>query len=146
MIEADRRKAIYLLHQDGMAVREIARRMGLARSTVGDIVRQKGEPARPERPPKVALDPDLLRELYAECQGYVQRVHEKLDERGIHVPYPTLTRRIRRLGIGAPAATRSAEVPDVPGVEMQHDTSVYQLEIGARRTRLNASLLYLRFS
>ena len=53
---------------------------------------------------------------------------------------------MRALGIGAVTAPRSAEVPDVPGAEMQHDTSVYQLEVGGRKMRLNASSLYLRFS
>lgn len=146
MIEADRRKAIYLLHEEGMPVREIARRLGVARSTAAEIVAQQGEPTRRQRLPRVALEANLLRELHAECDGYVQRVHEKLAERGLHLPYPTLTRRMRALGIGAVTAPRSAEVPDVPGAEMQHDTSVYQLEVGGRKMRLNASSLYLRFS
>lgn len=146
MIEADRRKSIYLLHEQGMALREIALRMGVARSTAAAIVAAKGAPVEPARPCRVALDLEVVRELYAECQGYVQRVHEKLAERGVHLPYPTLTRRIRELGIGTPPAARAAEVPDVPGMEMQHDTSVYAVKLAERKVRLNASLLYLRFS
>ena len=75
MIEADRRKAIYLLHEEGMPVREIARRLGVARSTAAEIVAQQGEPTRRQRLPRVALEANLLRELHAECDGYVQRVH-----------------------------------------------------------------------
>jgi transposase len=146
MIEADQRKAIYLLHEQGLPIREIARRMEVARSTAAEIIARKGEPTRRQRAPKVALEPDLLRELHADCEGYVQRVYEKLQERGIHVPYPTLTRRIRELGIGAVPAARCAEVPDVPGAEMQHDTSPYVLQVGGRSLKVNASLLYLRFS
>lgn len=146
MIEADRRKSIYLLHEQGMALREIAQRMGVARSTAAAIVAAKGAPPVAARPCRVELDVELVRELYAECQGYVQRVHEKLAERGVRLPYPTLTRRIRELGIGAPPAARAAEVRDEPGMEMQHDTSVYAVKLGERKARVVASLLYLRFS
>ena len=34
MIATDKRKAIFLLHQEGMEVREIARRLGVSRNTV----------------------------------------------------------------------------------------------------------------
>jgi hypothetical protein len=37
-------------------------------------------------------------------------------------------------------------VPDEPGLEMQHDTTVYQVELAGRRTKLAASLIYLRYS
>ena len=62
------------------------------------------------------------------------------------IPYPTLTRKLRALGIGAPRAERCARVPDEPGAEMQHDTSVYPVALGGQRVRLIASLLYLRYS
>jgi hypothetical protein len=74
-------------------------------------------------------------------------VHEKLvEEEGIEVSYPTLTRRLRDLGISTPAKSRCAQVPDEPGAEMQHDTTVYTIKLGGKPTRLVASLLYLRFS
>jgi hypothetical protein len=41
---------------------------------------------------------------------------------------------------------RCEEKPDEPGVEMQHDTSVYRVALGERSVRLSASLLYLRYS
>jgi DNA invertase Pin-like site-specific DNA recombinase len=34
MIDADKRKAVFLLNQEGMGVREIVRRLGLGRNTV----------------------------------------------------------------------------------------------------------------
>jgi hypothetical protein len=37
-------------------------------------------------------------------------------------------------------------LPDEPGAEMQHDTSPFTLRVGAERLRLQASLLYLRYS
>jgi len=37
-------------------------------------------------------------------------------------------------------------VPDVPGAEMQHDTTVYHVRLGGQRTKVIASVLYLRYS
>jgi transposase len=145
MIEPEKRKAIFLLHQDGMPLREIARRFGLGRNTVGRIIAQEGQgPARAFTP---GIDPDLLRQIYAECNGYAQRVFEKLqEEHGLKVKYSTLTRWLRLLGINLPAATRCDRVPDEPGAEMQHDTSPFTVLVGPTSTKLQASLLYLRYS
>ena len=147
MIAADKRKALFLLHQEGMSVREIARRLSLSRNTVRAVVAQGGEwPARsPAAPP---IDPELLRRLHQECDGYVQRLHEKLqEEHGHRVRYSSLTRWLRQLGIGGPPApTRCERVPDEPGAEMQHDTSPYVVPLQGVPTRLVASLLYLRYS
>ena len=91
MIEADKRKAIYLLDQEGMSAREISRRLGISRNTIGVILGQNGEMPVLERK-KQQIDEDLLRRLYDECDGYAQRVHEKLtEEEGVTVTYPTLT-------------------------------------------------------
>ena len=48
------------------------------------------------------------------------------------MPYPTLTRKLRALGIGTPRRERCARVPDEPGAEMQHDTTVYQIALGGQ--------------
>ena len=147
MIATDKRKAVFLLHQEGMSAREIARRLDLSRNTARTIIRQEGAtPMRP-RADKQRLDVALLRRLYQECQGRMARVHEKLvEEEGVQVTYPTLTRRLRELGISTPPKPRCERVPDEPGLEMQHDTSLYQIELGGRRVKLIASLLYLRYS
>jgi transposase len=147
MIDADKRKAVFLLNQEGMGVREIARRLGLGRNTVRRAIALGGAIPAVMRREKQPLDPDMLRRLYAECEGWIQRVHEKLqEEEGVAVAYPTLTRKLRALGIGTPREERCARVSDEPGVEMQHDTSVYQVALGGQRSRLIASLLYLRYS
>ena len=74
-------------------------------------------------------------------------MHEKLvEEEGLAVKYSTLTRRVRELGLGEPPQVRCHRVPDEPGLEMQHDTSVYRVELGAQRVKLVASLIYLRYS
>jgi transposase len=147
MIETDKRKAIYLLHQEGMQANEIARRLGISPTSVRTIIQQKGVLTRTIRKDKQAIEPELLRRLHQECQGRVQRMHEKLlEEERIQVKYSTLTRMVRELGLGAPAQARCQQVPDEPGLEMQHDTSVYTIQLGGQRVRLVASLLYLRYS
>jgi len=40
MIETDKRKAVFLLHQEGQSAREIARLLGLSRNTVQAIIGQ----------------------------------------------------------------------------------------------------------
>ena len=147
MIEADKRKAIYLLHQEGMSLKELVRRFKLSRNTVRAIIRKKGEMPVSNRRDKITIDTELLTRLYLECDGWIQRVHEKLvEEEGVQVKYSTLTRLIRQLGIGKPQETRCDRVPDKPGAEMQHDTSLHQIELADVLNRLVASLMYLRYS
>ena len=42
MIDADTRKAVFALHQEGMGLREISRRLRLGRNTVRRIIQEKG--------------------------------------------------------------------------------------------------------
>ena len=101
MIEPDKRKALFLLHREGLSIRRIARQLAVSRRTVRRAIAQEGE--RPPRPFVPPLDPELLRGLYAQCEGYVQRVYEKLrEEHGLELTYSTLTRWLRQLGITKP--------------------------------------------
>src|SRR3990170_450007 len=130
MIEADKRQAMFLLHQEGMSRREMARRFGVSRNTVRAVIENQGQMLAATRRDKIQIDADLLGRLYQECDGWIQRVHEKLlEEEGIAVKYSTLTRLLRQLGIGRPQESRCDRVPDQPGAEMQHDTSVYQIKL-----------------
>jgi len=147
MIDADKRKAVFLLHQEGVSIRQIARQLRLSRNAVRRIIAQSGQMPQSIRRPVLNLDPERLRQLHQECHGYAQRMMEKLrEEHGITVKYSTLTRRLRDLGICAPMSQRCERVPDEPGAEMQHDTSPFVLLVGSQRLRLQASLLYLRYS
>ena len=146
MIAADKRKAIFLLHEGGMSVREIARRMKVSRNTVRKVVAQEGRPSEraPVDPP---VEVELLRSLYEQCQGWVQRVYEKLrEDHGSTMPYSTLTRLLRQLGISRRPEPRCARVPDQPGAEMQQDTSPYVILLAGQPVKLIASLIYLRYS
>ncbi len=60
-----------------------------------------------QRKDKIHIDPDLLRWLYRECNGWAERVHERLVEgEKIQVGYSTLTRLLREGGggLGGPSA------------------------------------------
>lgn len=148
MIAADKRKAVYLLHQDGMSLHEIVRRLHLSRNTVRAILKQKGQMPLGPRQDKIHIAEDLLRQLYADCKGWIERMHEKLvEEEGLEVSYSTVLRRVHELGLGqGREQQRCDRVPDVAGAEMQHDTSPYQVELGTTTTLLIASMLYLRYS
>lgn len=147
MIGPDVRNAIFQLHQAGMSLREISRRLHVSRNAVRKIVRNQGKCSSPHRRDKKQVDAELLERLYAECKGWIQRIHEKLiEEEGIEIGYSTLTRLLRELGLSHSESARCDRVPDEPGAEMQHDTSVYRVKLGDRPTRLIASLIYLRYS
>jgi len=147
MIAAEKRKAVFFLHQEGMSVREISRRLKICRNAVRVVIAQQGAMPLVTRREKCPLDVELLRRLYGQCDGWIQRMHEKLiEEEGLVLTYPTLTRKLRTLGISTPRQERCERVPDEPGAEMQHDTSLYRILLGEQRQRLIASMLYLRYS
>ena len=148
MIEADKRKAIFLLHQEGMTFREIAERLAISRNTVRVVVQQQGIIPPSTHKVRTDIDIDLLRKLFVECDGRIQRVHEKLtEEEQIEVKYSTLTRMLRELHISSNHKPRCDRVPDEPGAEMQHDTSTYQVKLtDGTRMQVIASLIYLRYS
>lgn len=147
MIEQDKRKAIYTLYVSGMSCREISRQLGVGRNTVTAIITQKGNMPEIPRKDRIEIDSELLCRLYAECSGWVQRIHEKLtEEEGIEVGYSTLTRKIRDLGLGQPKNDRCDRVPDKVGAEIQHDTSPYTVRIGEKQNHVQGSILYFRYS
>jgi len=117
---------------------------------VRSIIAQKGEMPVWVRKDKIRIETELLQRLYRECEGWSQRVHEKLvEEQGVRVAYSTLTRMLRELDLQKGETgqnSRCDRVADQPGAEMQHDTSPYVLRLGEERARVIASLLYLRYS
>ena len=88
----------------GISLRQISRQFHVSRHAVRDIIRQQGAVPQRVRKDKIQIDPELLRRLYHACDGWIQRVHEKLvEEEQIQVSYPTLTRILRAMDLGAPA-------------------------------------------
>ena len=104
MIDADKRQAVFLLYQEGMGRNQIARQLRISPNTVQAIIAQKGQTPVHTRKDKIQVDPDLLQRLYQECDGYAQRVHEKLvEDEHIQIQYSTLTRLLRELRRHHPA-------------------------------------------
>lgn len=145
MLDADLRNAIYRLHSEGMEFRKISRQLHVSRNTVRVIINQGGKLPMSRRSDRVLVDRELVTELYTKCDGWVQRVHELIRERGIEIGYSTLTRLIQEYELGTPVRKRCSHVDDVPGAEMQHDTSPYDIKIAGIMTRVIASLLYFRY-
>ena len=111
MIEADKRKAIYLLHKEGMGIREISRHMNISTNTVSTIIDQGGELPQTTRSDKIKIDTELVSRVYHQCDGRVQRTHEMLiEEHGIDIGYSTLSRIIRELGFGTTRKKRCHRV------------------------------------
>lgn len=147
MIDPEKRKVIFSLHQQGMSIKEIARRLHANRNTVRSIIRASGSVPAIVRKDRVEISPEVIGQLYTECNGWVERIHEKLiEEKGIAVGYSTLTRMIRELGLGGVVSKRCQRVADEAGAEMQHDTSLYRVQIDNQQIRLIGSLIYLRYS
>ena len=80
MIDRDKRNAIWCLHKEGMGSREISRRLRVSRNTVRAIIADEGRMPDAPRADKIEVDSELLARLYGECDGRVQRIHEKLIE------------------------------------------------------------------
>lgn len=146
MIEQKKRNAVYQLHLEGIGIRKISRQLKISRNTVRTIIKQKGLMPESERSDSLPVDAQLLSFLWQKCDGRIQRIHEILtEEEEVKIGYSTLTRQLRELDLGR-KKKRSFHIEDVPGEEMQHDTSPYRLKIGTQQVRVVASLLYLRYS
>ena len=140
--------AALTMYRQGVARKAIARQLHLDVKTVRAIVRRESLHEEPkERSDRVVIDQALLEQIYQDCRGYVQRMHEILsEEHGIDIGYSTLTRLVRAQELGAAPKKRACHVPDVPGEEMQHDTSEHKVRIGGVKQKLISSGIYLRYS
>jgi transposase len=151
MHNAEKRSMAYLLWKQGVAKKEIARLLELDPKTVRRFIKDEGKvpPNRP-RATKVVIDEARLRELYSQCDGWMQRVYEKLtEEEGLSLGYSTLTRRCHELGLadnGKNDRCEDGELLVKPGKEMQHDTSPFWILLGGKQRHVIASGLYYRYA
>jgi hypothetical protein len=129
------------------SARAIAKALGISRESVAEII-DSGEPTvRPaERPSRLDPHLNLVQELFATCKGNLVRVHEKLRDDKIEVPYATLTGFCRRRGIGRKPKVRAGQYHFEPGEEMQHDTSPHRIVIGGRERPMQCASLVPCFS
>lgn len=149
MLKDNIREAVITLADAGKTKKEISRFLSISVKTVRRILRG-GNSAPKQRKDKITVEESLLRRVYQDCDGYVQRVHEILSEDyGVNIGYSTLTRLVREYNLRKDKGVtgcRAKKYPDIPGEEMQHDTSVYYPLIGKRRMKVVCSGLYYRYS
>ncbi|MHB8762968.1 MAG: IS21/IS408/IS1162 family transposase [Deferrisomatales bacterium] len=145
MIDPDTQTAITRLRLQGHGIKTIARALGIAKNTVK---RALTEPTVPAAARPLALEPhtEQVRALFAHCRGNRVRVHEELAAAGVVVPYPTLTRFLRQVGIGVVAPGRAGQYHFAPGQEMQHDTSPHTVVVGGTPRKLQCASLVLCYS
>jgi hypothetical protein len=74
------------------------------------------------------------------------RVHEELTAAGAELSYPALTAFCRRQGIGQTPIVPAGQYHFEPGVEMQHDTSPHEVEVGGRKYKAQTASAVLCYS
>ena len=99
--DEDTRRAVLKLASLGQGLRTIAESLGMGRNTVRRIVRSgRAEVPRASREEQTHAHDARIRELFVQCEGSRQRLHEELARAGIAIPYTTLTGYCRRHGLG----------------------------------------------
>jgi transposase len=147
MLDEATRTAILKLKSQGHGTRKIAQAVGVARSTVRQVIDQGSA----EVPPLVRAElaepyREQLLELYARYQGHLGRVHEELTRAGAALSYPALTAFCRKHGIGTAPPPPAGRYTFSQGQEMQHDTSPHHATIGGTLTPVQTASLVLCYS
>ena len=147
MLSQAQRTAILELSAKGVTKREIARVLQLSRPTVRKVLRsnsnqvpeiQRAEKAEPYR--------QQILDLLVSCKGNLVRVHEELQESGATLSYQALTGFCRREGIGQTPVVPAGQYHFDPGVEMQHDTSPHEVEVGGQKYKAQTASAVLCYS
>jgi transposase len=141
------RTAILELSAQGVSHREIARVLQVSRLSVRKVLRSNSSHV-PEihRAEKAEPYRQRILELLIACKGNLVRVHEELTAGGAALSYPALTAFCRRQGIGQTPPVPAGQYHFDPGVEMQHDTSPHQVEVGGRKYKAQTASAVLCYS
>jgi hypothetical protein len=73
-------------------------------------------------------------------------LHEDLTASGAQLSYPALTAFCRRHGIGQTPVVPVGQYHFEPGVEMQHDTSPHEVEVGGKKYQAQTASAVLCYS
>jgi transposase len=147
MLSQAQRTAIVELKAKGVSSHEIARVLKVSRPTVRKVLRsnstkvpeiQRAEKAEPFR--------QQILDLLNSCKGNLVRVHEELQAEGAALSYQALTAFCRRQGIGQTPVVPAGQYHFEPGVEMQHDTSPHEVEVGGRKYKAQTASAVLCYS
>jgi len=143
MIREELRQSIVLFHEQGIAMRQIARRLDVSRNTVRNVIRRHGETKKHERDPQLLLH---IEQVFTECGGNAVRIGEVVKARyNIDLPYSTLTRIIREMQLRKPVQRVGTYTFEL-GEEMQHDTSPHRLQLGEKTITAQCASLVLAYS
>src|SRR5277367_5507143 len=147
MLSQAQRAAILELHEQRVSKREIARVLRVSRATVRKVLRLNSANV-PEIQRKEKAEPfrQQILDLLASCKGNLVRVHEELTAGGASLSYQALTAFCRRQGIGQTPVVPSGQYHFEPGVEMQHDTSPHEVEVGGRKHKAQTASAVLCYS
>src|SRR5271165_6159113 len=147
MLSQAQRTAILELNAKKVSQREIARVLKLSRLTVCKVVRENST-AVPEirRAEKAEPYRQQILDLMASCKGNLVRVHEELTAGGAVLSYPALTAFCRRQGIAQTPVVPAGQYHFDPGVEMQHDTSPHEVEVGGKKYKAQTASAVLCYS
>jgi transposase len=134
MLSKGQRTAILELHAQKVSKHEIARVLGISRSTVRKVLRSKSSDVPPViRSEKAEPFRQQILEELANCKGNLVRVHEELVANGLSLSYSALTDFCRRHGIGQKPKVAAGQYEFQPGEELQHDTSPHQVVIAGKK-------------
>jgi hypothetical protein len=147
MLSQAQRTTILELNAKSVPAREIARVMKLSRLSVRKVLRSNSTDV-PEihRAEKAEPYRQQILELSIACKGNLVRVHEELIAGGAALSYPALTAFCRRHGIGQTPLAPAGQYHFDPGVEMQHDTSPHEVEVGGRKYKAQTASAVLCYS
>jgi transposase len=147
MLSQSQRTTIAELNAKKVSIHEIARVLKVSRLSVRKVLRsastevpeiRRAEKAKPYREQILGLLPA--------CKSNLVRVHEELKADGATMSYQALTAFCRRQGIGQTPVVPSGRYHFEPGVEMQHDTSPHEVEVGGRKYKAQTASAVLCYS
>src|SRR3954467_10855267 len=147
MLSQSQRTTILELNASGVSRREIARVLRVSRLSVPKVLRSNSASV-PEIHRAEKAEPywQQILELSVTCKGNLVRVHEELLATGAMLSYTALTAFCRRHGIGQAPVAAVGRYHFDPGVEMQHDTSPHEVEVGGRKYRAQTASAVLCYS
>src|ERR1700686_1034093 len=147
MLSQAQRTTILELHAKGVSRREIAQGLQLSRQSVRKVLKANSTNVPPiQRVEKAEPYREQILELLTSCKGNLVRVHEELQAEGAALSYQALTGFCRRQGIGQTPVVPSGQYYFEPGVEMQHDTSPHEVEVGGRKYKAQTASAVLCYS
>ena len=115
MIDPDKRNAVFQLHEAGMPLREISRRLRISRNTVRSIIRNEGRMPRTVRRDKIHIDPDLLPRAYF-GSGFEARAFRTLR---VYLAWPKT--RERPISVDVVGKNESGDAKLWVGGRLQHE-------------------------